>query len=723
MRILYVIPWLAERYGGPAILVPQAAVALTKRGHDVEIFTTTADGRGVLDVPTGDVIDWAGAAVTFHPLSLPRWYATSWPLLSSLRRRMSTFDIVHIHYLYRFHGLAAAVVARAKGIPYVIQAHGSLDPRYRGQKRRAKDVYHALVEDRIIARASSILSTSERERSFVRGLGVGVPTWVIPIGVDTEELRLPGTPQILEAAGIRPDSRVVTFLGRVAAKKGVALLVDSFRRIAESIPLAHLVVAGPDDDGIGSDLAARIAGTDLAGRISFVGSVSGPAKRALLQRSDVFVLPSESESFGIAVAEAMAVGCPVVVSPQVAIADVVHSSGAGIVAERDSAAVAEAVRTILMDPTRAKAMGEAGTRAVDARFAWPVVAEQMESMYEAVVAAIPRPRPSAAPAASRTTVPSQPAYVCPRCHGSLTASGEEWRCACGWRSSAVAGVPILLADATLAEHDELDHHQLPSHKSDQAAHFDRADHEAFETERPHRSPRLYRFLLGEKFRRAVGPIRPHLPGASALTVCGGSGIDAEYLSRAGATVITSDLSLGAATRARTRSARFRLGIQSIVADVEHLPFPDQSLDLVAVHDGLHHLDDPYAGLGEMARVARRWIVVSEPARAAATQLAIRLGLALEREEAGNRVARMAPPEVAAYLEAHGFAVLRAERYAMYYPHHPGRVFAFLSRAPIYPAVRAAWRAANACVGRFGNKMVVVAERVPEAEAVARGAAP
>ena len=173
---------------------------------------------------------------------------------------------------------------------------------------------------------------------------------------------------------------------------------------------------------------------------------------------------------------------------------------------------------------------------------------------------------------------------------------------------------------------------------------------------------------------------------------------------------TSDLSLGAATRAKARSERYGLGIQSIVADVEHLPFADQSVDLVAVHDGLHHLDDPYAGLSEMARVARRWVVVTEPARASITRLAIRLGLALETEEAGNRVARMEPSEVAAFLEARGYVVLRAERYAMYYPHHPGAVFSLLSRPFVFPIVRVGWRLANALLGRFGNKMVVVAER-------------
>ena len=715
MRILHVIPWLAPRYGGPAILVPQACVGLAEREHHVEIVTTNADRPGVLDVPTGRLIEWAGAATTFHPISAPKGYVTSWSMLADLFRRESTFDVVHIHYLYRFHGLAAAAVARARAVPYVIQAHGSLDPWHRQQKRRAKDLYHALVQDPIIRGAAAVVCTSRREEASIRDLGYTVPTWVIPIGIDTDDLRVPGVPDLAAATGIGADARVVTFLGRISEKKGVPLLVDAFRMTATAFPQAHLMIAGPDDEGIARGLAPMIAEAGLADRISFLGVVGGPQKRALLQRSDVFVLPSADESFAVAVAEAMAVGCPVVVSPEVAIEDVVRASGAGLVVERDPSAIANAIATILSEPARAAAMGAAGRRVVDEQFSWPTVAAQMEAMYEAIVSASRRKAGWSTVAAPTSTTGSrsEPAFRCPSCRGVIApgALDARWNCkVCDWTGSTTGGIPILLPRAAMAEHDELGRHHAHGHKAAQAAHFDRREEETFEIDRPHGTPRLYRFLLAEKFRRAIGPIRPHLVGASALSVCGGSGMDAEFLARAGAAVITSDLSVGAATRAKARAERYGLRIQSIVADVEHLPFADRSVDLVAVHDGLHHLEDPYAGLSEMARVARRWVVVTEPARAAVTRLAIRLGLAFEREEAGNRVARMEPVEVAAFLEARGYVVLRAERYAMKYPHHPGAVFSLLSQPFVFPIVRVGWRLTDALLGQFGNKMDVVAER-------------
>ncbi len=249
------------------------------------------------------------------------------------------------------------------------------------------------------------------------------------------------------------------------------------------------------------------------------------------------------------------------------------------------------------------------------------------------------------------------------------------------------------------------------HKIAQADHFDHAVAEAFEISRPRGTPRLYRFFMAEKFRRGTVPIRRDLHGVVALTVCGGSGMDAEFLARRGARVIASDLSAGAARRTRERGRRYELDITPIVADVELLPFADASVDLVFVHDGLHHLEDPGRGLAEMIRVARSWVSINEPARAAATWMAVRAGVALEREEAGNPVARLDPAAVVRVLQDAGFEPLAADRYAMYYRHEPGRIFRLLSGRGVFPLVRAGWRVANALFGRFGNKVAIVAERI------------
>jgi SAM-dependent methyltransferase len=393
----------------------------------------------------------------------------------------------------------------------------------------------------------------------------------------------------------------------------------------------------------------------------------------------------------------------------------VSSAGAGLVADRHPSGIADAVADILGDPAHAAAMGEAGRRLVDEQFSWSMVAARTAALYESVITSkrIVGPQNEERTISDRTRPTKAAAWTptisCPQCGKTVRReeNSARWPCgACGWTGKSADGIPIFVARPEMAEHDEIDH----GHKAAQVAHFDRPAKEEFETNRPHGTPRLYRFLLAEKFRRAVSPIRPHLVRASVLVVCGGSGMDAEMLSRLGADVTTSDLSLGAARRAVARSARYGVRFRSVVADVEHLPFPGHSVDVVAVHDGLHHLEDPFRGLSEMARVARHWVVVTEPAHASITWLATRLGLALETEPAGNRVARLEPAEVADFLQARGYMIVKAERYAMYYPHQPGAVFRLLSQPGIFPIVRICWRIANVVLGRFGNKMVVVAER-------------
>jgi len=188
-------------------------------------------------------------------------------------------------------------------------------------------------------------------------------------------------------------------------------------------------------------------------------------------------------------------------------------------------------------------------------------------------------------------------------------------------------------------------------------------------------------------------------------------MDAEFLARQGAVVIASDLSLGAAERAVERGRRCGLLIEAVVADAEHLPFADRSVDIVYVHDGLHHLSDPMVGLAEMCRVARDCVLVTEPARAAVTRIAVRLGIALEEEDAGNRVERVTAEGLAACLREQGFGVVGVDRYAMYYQHEPGWWMQFFSRRRTYCAARFAITGFNFVFGTLGNKLSVRGRRL------------
>ena len=296
------------------------------------------------------------------------------------------------------------------------------------------------------------------------------------------------------------------------------------------------------------------------------------------------------------------------------------------------------------------------------------------------------------------------ALRCPACGGQLTGGGG-FECSQCSRSYAVEdGIPVILP-ATL-DGGSTD----AAHKLGQAAFFDEEAAPEWEISRPHTAPAWHQWLLEEKHRRAVRGLGS-IAGMSALTVCGGSGMDAEFLSTQGARpVVSTDISLGAARRVAERGRRFDVPLIPVAADVEQLPFADRSFDLVFVHDGLHHLEDPMVGLREMARVARRAVSVNEPARANATRMAVRMRLSVEHEEAGNQVARVSMPEIEDVLREAGFEIARAERYAMLYRHEPGAPTRFISRPRVGALARGGWRVANAAIGRFGNKLTVQAFR-------------
>lgn len=361
MKILHVVPTYlpARRYGGPIVAVHGLCKALVARGHEVHVFTTNVDGDGVSDVPTDRVVVTDGVAVRYFPSQLTRLYWA--PEMGRALREVGEYDLVHTHAVYLWPGVAAARAARSAAVPYVISPRGMLVPELIRQKSRAmKTLWLQLMERRGFAHASAIHFTSQLEWEDAERVRIPLPApFVVPNGVD-----IPPRPDVPR------DDRTLVFLGRVNWKKGLERVISELPRLN-----ARLIVAGNDEENLTPKL--RALAESLGAEVDFAGPVYGEAKNELLARATLFVLMSDSENFGNAVLEALAMETPAVLSSGVGLADEVVSAGAGAIG-------LDAVPALLDDAVRRAEMGRRGRALVESRFAWPIVAKQMEEAYCAI---------------------------------------------------------------------------------------------------------------------------------------------------------------------------------------------------------------------------------------------------------------------------------------------------------------------------------------------------
>jgi glycosyltransferase involved in cell wall biosynthesis len=373
----------AWKHGGPIRAVHGLCKALAARGHEVTVFTTDVD-TGDRVPNTGEAVMLDGVAVHYFPVRLRRLYDSP-EMGKVLEKTVGGFDVVHLHSVFLRPTALAARAAERTGTPYLVAPRGMLVPdllRRRGRWRKA--LWIRLVERRTLERAAGLHVTSSLEAEEAARLGLPLPpVFLVPNGIEPEPYR-PEIPVTEAVRRLLDGARFFLFLGRLSWKKGLDRLIPALAHT----PGAVLAVAGNDEETIRPKLERLAAGSGVADRVIFLGPVDGNDKTALLHRAHALVLPSYSENFGNAVLESMAAGRPVVMTPEVGLADVVRESGAGLVVEGAPEALGAALRDLLADPERADAMGRRGAEEAVRRFGWGAVAEEMERAYEAAA----RPR-------------------------------------------------------------------------------------------------------------------------------------------------------------------------------------------------------------------------------------------------------------------------------------------------------------------------------------------
>jgi glycosyltransferase involved in cell wall biosynthesis len=386
MKILHVSPTYipAWRYGGPIRSVHGLCVGLARRGHEVHVFTTNVDGPCDSDVPLGEPVALDGVMVWYFPSRHLRRLYWSPEMAAALAERVRKFEVLHLHSLFNWPPWGAARAAHAAGVPYLVAPRGMLVKELVARKSSLlKTVWLSCIERKTLEQASGIHATSRLEIEDAGKFGYRFPPfYVVPNGVEAEELAPDRSEQSAQIRDLCSGPPFILFMGRVHWKKGLDRLIRALA-LLEGV---SLVIAGNDEEGYRPGLEALARELGVQERIIHTGSVQGADKQALLSHARVLALPSYSENFGLVVIEAMAAGRPVVVTPEVGLAEMVRETGAGLVAGGDPEHLADALARILGDPEAAYLMGQCGRNTVREQFTWDVAACQMEHVYEEVLA-------------------------------------------------------------------------------------------------------------------------------------------------------------------------------------------------------------------------------------------------------------------------------------------------------------------------------------------------
>jgi len=384
LRVLHVTPYFAPAwgFGGPPHSILSLCQALPSAGVDVEVFTTTADanGRELEPRPQGTV--HAGVPVRYFPLNSPRALLHSRALTRTLASEALRADVIHIHGLFNATAWAGASLARRAARPVVLSARGMLQPAALAHHAARKRLAWTLFDRRLVNGASVIHCTSAAEVDTIRTL-TRTPTIEIPNAVTFEPRTVSSEARTAAraVAGVPVGRRYVLFLGRLHPIKRLDLVAKAFVQLASRVDV-DLVIVGDGDEDCRRAAAGLLE--PVASRVHWAGGRYGAERDALLIDASALVLCSDSENFGMSVAEALAAGVPPVVT-RTCPWRVLEETGAGVWVEQSAPAIAAALEYVVSDPDRARRMGEHGRALASQRFAAARVAAEWHAAYERVL--------------------------------------------------------------------------------------------------------------------------------------------------------------------------------------------------------------------------------------------------------------------------------------------------------------------------------------------------
>jgi glycosyltransferase involved in cell wall biosynthesis len=304
----------------------------------------------------------------------PRW----------IFRHVRDYDLVHVHALFSFVSVMAAWAARWAEVPYVVRPLGTLN-QYGVTQRRPwlKRLSLKLIEGPILRHAAAVHFTAEAEQVEAESLRIPMRGVVIPLGVEHAQQ---GEASVLLAHHPSlKNCRLLLFLSRLDPKKNVEGLLQAYSLFSQTFPGTRLLIAGDGEPSYVAGLKRLAAELKLADSVVWLGHVEGEEKAAALAAAQVFVLPSYSENFGLAAAEALMAGLPCVLGKGVAIADEVTDAGAGLAVEPNPESIAQGLRAVLADDSLRASMASRAAMLAREKYSVDAMGLGLVQLYEGIV--------------------------------------------------------------------------------------------------------------------------------------------------------------------------------------------------------------------------------------------------------------------------------------------------------------------------------------------------
>ena len=384
-KVFHIIGYLASRYGGPPKFALSLGKAMEKHGFESCWWATATSSE------KKELAYLCGKAF-LYTARFPCSWNRSPELAIELQKKIETTDILHLHQIWDYPLWKAAKIAHRAGKPYIVTTHGILDQSWRYQSLK-KRIYMKLMARFILNNASAIHAMNTHEVNGLNRLGIHTPCVLIPNGIDMDEFQTMPEKETAEKAWPHlKGKKVVLFLSRLSPEKGLDILIQSWKLVDRILPDALLVLAGPDNKGYLSKMRKMVQRFGLQDSVMFSGFVKGDLKKALLNRANMFVLPSFTEGFSTVVLEALSLGKPCIVTTGCNIPEIQEVGAGYVIPTGDKDALYRSLhRMLTLSDTERKEMGDCGKQMVAKQYHMDIITRKIKGVYEHILEHKPLP--------------------------------------------------------------------------------------------------------------------------------------------------------------------------------------------------------------------------------------------------------------------------------------------------------------------------------------------